>query len=190
MPPTSAYRRSMGMHKGSFFQLPRGRVGHLLTGESLWMLLFGFCRTGSPWRDIPSEFGPWRTIYGLFNDWNSDGTLDSILDRLRAACIDTDQIDEDLWCIDGSIVSAVAVRRAVKEEGNQSEPADHALGRSRGGFSTKIHLLCDRHGHPLVFASLLGRHTSRPHWTMFLCKPMVNCMTLMAIPWPGRSRSQ
>jgi transposase len=25
------------------------------------------------------------------------------------------------------------------------------LGRSRGGFSTKIHLLCDRHGHPLHF---------------------------------------
>ncbi len=23
-----------------------------------------------------------------------------------------------------------------------SEPADHALGRSRGGFSTKIHLAC------------------------------------------------
>ena len=23
------------------------------------------------------------------------------------------------------------------------------MGRSRGGFSTKIHLLCDRHGHPL-----------------------------------------
>lgn len=31
------------------------------------------------------------------------------------------------------------------------EPADHALGRSRGGFSTKIHLLCDRQGHPLHF---------------------------------------
>lgn len=31
------------------------------------------------------------------------------------------------------------------------EPADHALGRSRGGFSTKIHLLCDGLGHPLQF---------------------------------------
>lgn len=26
------------------------------------------------------------------------------------------------------------------------EPADHALGRSRGGFGTKIHLVCDSHG--------------------------------------------
>jgi transposase len=31
-----------------------------------------------------------------------------------------------------------AIRRA--------EPADHALGRSQGGFGTKTHLVCDRHG--------------------------------------------
>lgn len=31
------------------------------------------------------------------------------------------------------------------------EPDDHALGRSRGGFSTKIHILCDGVGHPLHF---------------------------------------
>lgn len=31
------------------------------------------------------------------------------------------------------------------------EPADHALGRSRGGFSTKIHLLADGNGRPLHF---------------------------------------
>ena len=31
------------------------------------------------------------------------------------------------------------------------EPADHALGRSRGGWGTKIHLCCDRRGNPLGF---------------------------------------
>ena len=31
------------------------------------------------------------------------------------------------------------------------EPSDHALGRSCGGFSTKIHILCDSQGHPLHF---------------------------------------
>lgn len=37
------------------------------------------------------------------------------------------------------------------EKGDSKEPADHALGRSRGGFTTKIHVLCDGHGHPLDF---------------------------------------
>ncbi len=39
---------------------------------------------------------------------------------------------------------------AGKKE-DPSEPPDHALGRSRGGYSTKLHLLCDVEGHPLSF---------------------------------------
>jgi putative transposase len=31
-----------------------------------------------------------------------------------------------------------------------AEPADHAIGRSRGGLSTKIHQFVDGHGYPLV----------------------------------------
>ena len=38
-----------------------------------------------------------------------------------------------------------------RKKGDPDEPDDHALGRSRGGFSTKIHVLCDSHGHPLHF---------------------------------------
>jgi transposase len=68
----------------------------------LWIL-----RAGSPWRDLPKEeFGPWETVYGLFNSWNADGILDEILSRLQAAHIDIGAIDEDLWCVDGTIVRA------------------------------------------------------------------------------------
>lgn len=68
----------------------------------LWIL-----RTGAPWRDLPEdEFPPWETVYGLFNSWSSDGTLDKILNRLRANVIDAGEVDEELWCIDGTIVRA------------------------------------------------------------------------------------
>jgi transposase len=43
----------------------------------------------------------------------------------------------------------VCHRRRKKRDSD--EPDDHALGRSRGGFSTKIHVLCDGKGHPLHF---------------------------------------
>lgn len=36
-----------------------------------------------------------------------------------------------------------------RKKRDPEEPADHALGRSRGGFSTKIHVLCDANGNPL-----------------------------------------
>lgn len=38
-----------------------------------------------------------------------------------------------------------------RKKGDPEEPDDHALGRSRGGYSTKIHLLCDSDGNPLHF---------------------------------------
>ena len=63
-------------------------------------------RTGSPWRDLPEEFGCWGTVWDLFDKWNADGTLDEILQRLRAIQIDAGEIDEELWCIDGTIVRA------------------------------------------------------------------------------------
>ena len=67
----------------------------------LWIL-----RTGAPWRDMPEEYGPWSTVWDLFDTWNHDGTLNEILHRLRAAKVDIGEIDEDLWCIDGTIVRA------------------------------------------------------------------------------------
>jgi transposase len=64
----------------------------------LWIL-----RAGSPWRDLPEEFGPWQTVWRLFDQWNDDGTLQAILTRLRAEQIKN--MDE-LWCVDGTMVRA------------------------------------------------------------------------------------
>jgi transposase len=49
------------------------------------------------------------------------------------------------------------VRGRWREKGDPDEPDDHALGRSRGGLTCKIHLLCDRHGHPLHFHLTAGQ---------------------------------
>lgn len=37
------------------------------------------------------------------------------------------------------------------------EPADHAIGRSRGGLTTKNHLVCDGKGRPLAFLLTPGQ---------------------------------
>ena len=50
-----------------------------------------------------------------------------------------------------------SLRRRGRKKGDLEEPRDHALGRSRGGFSTKIHLLCDANGHPLHFHLTAGQ---------------------------------
>ena len=43
-----------------------------------------------------------------------------------------------------------------------AEPLDHALGRSRGGLSTKIHQLVDGNGRPLVIALTAGQAGDSP----------------------------
>jgi transposase len=40
-------------------------------------------RTGAPWRDLPTEYGPWQTVYGLFRRWQRDGTWTVLLTRLQ-----------------------------------------------------------------------------------------------------------
>jgi len=67
----------------------------------LWIL-----RTGAPWRDLPEEFGPFQTVWRLFDKWNSDGTLDAVLERLQTAAVDLGKIDNDLWCVDGTTARA------------------------------------------------------------------------------------
>ncbi len=43
------------------------------------------------------------------------------------------------------------------KKGDPNEPEDHALGRSRGGFSTKLHLDCDANGIPIHFELSAGQ---------------------------------
>jgi transposase len=56
---------------------------------------------------------------------------------------------------------AVRSRRS-KKRGPKAEPADHALGYSRGGFGTKLHLLTDGRGTPLAAVLTPGQtHESK-----------------------------
>ena len=48
-------------------------------------------------------------------------------------------------------MSAEARREAAK-----AHAAEQALGRSRGGYTTKVHMVCDGNGRPLFFALTPG----------------------------------
>ena len=47
--------------------------------------------------------------------------------------------------------------RRGRKKRDPDEPEDHALGRSRGGFSTKIHLICAAEGCPIHFELSAGQ---------------------------------
>src|SRR6187455_1687975 len=62
------------------------------------------------------------------------------------------------------------------------EPADHALGRSRGGFGTKLHLIVDGHGIPLSVWITPGQAHESRH-----VEPVLEAVRL-APPRRGRPR--
>lgn len=62
--------------------------------------------TGAKWRDLPAELGAWQTVFKHFDRWNDDGTLQRVVDRLTQYAIDRGELNEDLWCIDGTIMRA------------------------------------------------------------------------------------
>ena len=66
----------------------------------------------------------------------------------------------------------------------REEPADHALGRSRGGVSTKIHQLVDGRGRPLVIALTPGQAGDSP-----MLQPLLSHLAVARVG-PGRPRTR
>ena len=67
--------------------LPRGRKPGRPPKWTKRQLIDGIrwrARTGSPWRDVPPQYGPWQTVYGLFRRWQRDGTWRQVLTALQA----------------------------------------------------------------------------------------------------------
>jgi transposase len=52
--------------------------------------------------------------------------------------------------------------------GVEQEPTDHALGRSRGGLTTKIHLGCEQGQKPLSVVLTAGQRGDSPQFTVVL----------------------
>ncbi|AXB46212.1 IS5 family transposase [Prauserella sp. PE36] len=146
-------------------------------------------RVGAPWRDVPERYGHWQSIYQLFRRWQREGVWPWILTMLwawadRAGLIDW-QVSVDST-INRAHQHASGARRRPDEqvEPPGDEPGDHALGRSRGGFTTKIHLACEQGRKPLSLVITAGQRGDSPQMTSVLDAIRV------PRPGPGRARTR
>lgn len=96
-------------------------------------------RTGIQWRDLPEKFGRWNTVFRRFNLWSKKGVLQQLFQSISS------ENDPEWLFIDGSIV------KAHQDSCGAASGAGEAIGKSRGGNSTKIHLAVDSGGLPVYF---------------------------------------
>jgi transposase len=111
----------------------------------LWIV-----RVGAPWRDLPASFGNWNSAFQRFRRWAKGGVFDRIFQVL------SEDADFEYVIIDGTIVR-VHQHGAGARGGTQAQ----AIGRSRGGLTTRIVALVDGLGNLVRFVLLPGqRHDS------------------------------
>lgn len=123
-------------------------------------------RVGCPWRDLPAEFGSWSTIYQKFNRWSSSNKLMKIFKALVRGP------DLEWEFIDGSIVKSHQHSTGAATKENQ------AIGKSKGGNTTKIHMAVDAYGLPIDFELTGGEVHDCKNASEFIKKLPVSTYTI------------
>ena len=111
----------------------------------------------------------------MFRRWQLDGIWAAILTGLQALGAEAGLID---WVVsvDSTInrahQHAAGARRHPETQRTppDGEPADHALGRSRGGLSTKVHLASERGRKTLATVLTPGQAADSPQFIPVLTR--------------------
>ena len=111
--------------------------------EAVWFI----SRSGCQWRLLPEKYGSWRAVHRRFKRWSDRGIWS---DLLRDS---TEGADMEYIMVDSTIVRSHACSAGYRKDSQDQE----CLGRSKGGFSTKIHAIVDGLGNPLKFILTPGQ---------------------------------
>jgi transposase len=118
-----------------------------------------FCVHNITWRALPAEGGNWNSVWKRFWRLSQAGVFEAFFDAL-AAMSQTAHLVQ--------MFASTVVRAHVSAAGAKGGQDGQALGRSRGGFSTKIHLKADLDGRPLAFHLTEGQAGDSPQFEILL----------------------
>jgi transposase len=107
-------------------------------------------RVGAPWRDLPEMFGNWNSTFKRFRRWVEKDVFARLFRVLSG------DPDFEYALVDGTLI-----RVHQHGTGAKGGTSRQAIGRSRGGLTTKIVALVDGLGNLARFVLLPGpRHDS------------------------------
>jgi transposase len=116
-------------------------------------------------------------VYGLFRRWQRAGFWAAIVASLQMQADAAGVIDWQV-SVDSTTCRAHPHAAGARREGGgqaeppagpgEREPADHGLGRSRGGWTSKLHLACDQDCRVLSVLVTAGQAGDSPQFTAVL----------------------
>ncbi|WP_373430190.1 IS5 family transposase [Streptomyces sp. V1I1] len=139
--------------------------------------------TGCQWRKLPERFGSWQTVHKRHMLWSADGTWERLLQHVQAVADAAGDVD---WNINIDSTSVRAHQHAAGPNRSAAGTAQYlkrgrtkissharahapapvpggggasgeALGRSRSGLTTKIHLVVEQGQRPLALLITAGQ---------------------------------
>ena len=111
----------------------------------LWIL-----RTGARWRDLPARYGNWNSIYHKFRQWCESGMFQLLLQSVT-----TDAAQSALLEMDSTFCKV--------HQSACSGLKNQAIGSSRGGKNTKVHVIINERMQLLGVVLTGGQiHDSEP----------------------------
>src|SRR5882757_10122003 len=121
-------------------QSSRGEPGH--DDRKFLEAVHYFTVHSITWRALPVGYGKWNSVWKRFWRLSRSGVFEAFFQLLA----ETSKTAHIVQMFDSTVVRA-HVSAAGAKGGQQGQ----ALGRSRGGFSCKIHLKTDLDGLPIGF---------------------------------------
>ena len=88
---------------------------------------------GCKWRGLPERFGNWHTIYTRMNRWSKNGVLDRVFEHLQRS----EQIVRIK--VEAMGLDSTSVKVHPDGTGALEKNGPQSIGKSRGGWTTKIH---------------------------------------------------
>ncbi|ACZ87524.1 IS5 family transposase [Streptosporangium roseum] len=103
-------------------------------------------RAGSPWRDLPAEYGPWSTVYDRFRSWAMAGVFEQLMQAMIAEAVARGQVDLDLVSVDSATARAHHHAAGMVVNGELARALNEAVEQERGLRQRgKSHKREDRH---------------------------------------------
>ncbi|WP_100962110.1 IS5 family transposase [Bosea sp. FBZP-16] len=98
-------------------------------------------KSGGRWIDAPPDYGPSKTLYNRYVRWAAKGIWVDLFHVLASAGGPPAQV----------LIDSSAVKAHRSASGGKGGKRNQAIGRSRGGRTTKIHALTDCDCRPIAF---------------------------------------